>query len=46
MHYLPRSCFPLPYNRGTRFLLAALCVPRNAEGSVELSVINLLQHSL
>lgn len=48
-HYLPRSCSsPSRFlsQAGTRSLLVAPCVPRRAERSVELSVINLLQHSL
>ncbi len=42
----PPQLFLSPSQPATRFLLVALCVPRNAERSVELSVINLLQHSL
>lgn len=42
----PPQLFLSPSQPGARFLLVALCAPRNAERSVELSVINLLQHSL
>lgn len=42
----PPQLFLSPSQPGTRFLLVALCAPRNAERSVELSVSSLLQHSL
>lgn len=43
MLYLPRSCSSPPHNQAHAPFLVARC---NAERSVELSVINLLQHSL